>query len=90
MRALRRDDSDPPRIARAPRQSASPLDELVIEQRCTHFERVLHARTIDFHEDVARQITLDIEVLNARQSIVGRRAYGVPAHDFDRSVTLQL
>ena len=56
-----------------------PLHELMVQQRHAHLERVRHAGAVDLGQDVARQLGLQVDVLDQRQRIVGRRAGGVAA-----------
>src|SRR5262245_34717032 len=46
------------------RNSARPLDELVIEDRYSHLQAVSHAGAIHFGEDISRKIGLVVQVLD--------------------------
>ena len=62
----------------------------MIEQRHAYFQRMRHARAINLGQDVARQISLQIQVLYERQRIIGWRARRVVTQYIDRVITLQL
>src|SRR5438094_754317 len=62
----------------------------MIHQRLSHFERVRHARSVDLRIDVADEISLEIEVLNERQRIVGPRHRCVTVEYFTCAVTAEL
>ena len=44
------------------RQTGDPLDELVVEDRNAHFERIQHAHAIDFGKDVADHIGFGVDI----------------------------
>ncbi len=71
------------------RQRGCPLDELVVQNRHPHLERVSHAGPIHFREDVADEIGLEIEILNARQRML-RRILPVSSQDLDRTVAAEI
>ncbi len=62
----------------------------MIEQRYAHFERVRHAGPIHLGQDVARQIGLEIRVLDLRQRILAARPGHVAAQHFECAVALQV
>jgi len=47
-------------------QPRCPFDQSMVEQRNAHFEGVSHACVIDFGEDVAWEVSLEIGVLHLR------------------------
>ena len=61
----------------------------MVQQRHPHLERMGHAGAVDLGQDVARQVGLEVEVLQQRQRVVGRRLLRVAAHHLDRAVALQ-
>src|SRR5215471_3767868 len=62
----------------------------MIHERLAHLERMRHARAIDLGVDVADEISLEIEILDERQGMIGRSAPSVALEDLHRRVTLQL
>src|SRR5205823_1483018 len=51
------------------RQGGKPLDQGVVHQRLTDFERMRHARSVDLRVDVSHQVCLQVEILNQCQWI---------------------
>src|ERR1035437_4357195 len=53
----------------------------MIQKRAAHFQRVRHAGAIYFYQNVVYQVSLDIDILNARQRIGGvRTVIVIPQH----------
>jgi hypothetical protein len=42
-----------------------PFDQLMVQQRHAHFQRVRHARPVHFGEDIANEISFHVQVLHA-------------------------
>src|SRR5271155_4712292 len=61
----------------------------MIEERRADFERDGHAGAVNFGEDIVGQIRLDVDVLNAREKIIGAGAIVVMAEDIDGIVAGQ-
>ena len=81
----------PLRILMRRRQRRHPLDQRMVHQRLADLERMRHRRAVDLGVDVADEIGLQVDVLDLRERIVGRRAFAAwRSHHLDRVVAGEL
>src|SRR5262245_21054733 len=61
-------------------KSCGKLDQLMVEERFASLDRMGHAHSVHFRENVIGQVILDVEILKGRQPVDPVSRWGLP-HD---------